>query len=48
MRIMLFVLGIAIAHIFVPTQATAFTNIARVDTGAASTLFTASRPGPES
>lgn len=43
MRIMLFVLGIAIAHIFVPAQATAFTNIARADTGAASTLFNALR-----
>lgn len=43
MRIMLFVLGIAIAHIFVPAQATAFANVARRDTGAASTLFNALR-----
>jgi EmrB/QacA subfamily drug resistance transporter len=43
MRIEMFVLGIAIAHIFVPAQATAFTNIARADTGAASTLFNALR-----
>ncbi|MFI9388376.1 MDR family MFS transporter [Kutzneria sp. NPDC052558] len=43
MRIILFVLGIGIAHIFVPAQATAFTNVARRDTGAASTLFNALR-----
>ncbi|MFC0431004.1 DHA2 family efflux MFS transporter permease subunit [Kutzneria buriramensis] len=43
MRIILFVLGIAIAHIFVPAQATAFTNITGRDTGAASTLFNALR-----
>ncbi|HEX4224741.1 MAG TPA: MDR family MFS transporter [Pseudonocardiaceae bacterium] len=43
MRIMMFVLGIGIAHIFVPAQATAFTNIARSDTGSASTLFNALR-----
>jgi MFS family permease len=43
MRIVLFVLGIGIAHIFVPAQATAFTNVTGRDTGAASTLFNALR-----
>ncbi len=43
MRFLMFVLGFAIAHNFVPTQAAAFARISPADTGRASTMFNALR-----
>lgn len=43
MRGLMFVLGVAIAHNFVPTQAAAFARISAADTGRASTMFNALR-----
>jgi EmrB/QacA subfamily drug resistance transporter len=43
MRVLLFFLGFAIAHNFVPTQAAAFARISPADTGRASTMFNALR-----
>ena len=42
-RALMFVLGFAIAHNFVPTQAAAFARISPADTGRASTMFNALR-----
>ncbi len=43
MRALMFVLGVAMAHNFVPTQAAAFARISPADTGRASTMFNAVR-----
>ncbi len=43
MRGLMFVLGVAIAHNFVPTQAAAFARVSAADTGRASTMFNALR-----
>ncbi len=43
MRVLMFVLGYAIAHNFVPVQAAAFARISPADTGRASTTFNALR-----
>jgi EmrB/QacA subfamily drug resistance transporter len=43
MRALMFVLGFAMAHNFVPTQAAAFARISPADTGRASTMFNAVR-----
>ncbi|HEX6475736.1 MAG TPA: MFS transporter, partial [Acidimicrobiales bacterium] len=43
MRVLMFVLGYAMAHVFVPSQAAAFATISRASTGRASTLFNANR-----
>lgn len=43
MRALMFVLGFAMAHNFVPTQAAAFARISSADTGRASTTFNALR-----
>ena len=42
-RVLMFVLGLAWAHVLVPTQIVAFTRISPIDTGGASTLFSALR-----
>jgi hypothetical protein len=39
----MFALGLSIAQVFVPTQATAFATISAADTGRASTMFNAFR-----
>jgi EmrB/QacA subfamily drug resistance transporter len=43
MRVLMFVLGYAMAHVFVPSQAAAFATISRAATGRAATLFNANR-----
>jgi EmrB/QacA subfamily drug resistance transporter len=43
MRILMFFLGLAMAHVFVPSQAAAFATISPAATGRASTLFNALR-----
>jgi EmrB/QacA subfamily drug resistance transporter len=43
MRVLMFVLGYSMAHVFVPSQAAAFATISRASTGRASTLFNANR-----
>jgi EmrB/QacA subfamily drug resistance transporter len=43
MRVLMFVLGYAMAHVFVPSQAAAFATISSSSTGRASTLFNANR-----
>jgi hypothetical protein len=43
MRLLMFVLGYSMAHVFVPSQAAAFSTISRASTGRASTLFNANR-----
>ncbi|MEO6885692.1 MAG: DHA2 family efflux MFS transporter permease subunit [Jatrophihabitantaceae bacterium] len=43
MRALMFALGFAMAHNFVPTQAAAFARISQADTGRASTTFNALR-----
>lgn len=43
MRTLLFGLGVAVAHVFVPAQAASFARISLADTGRASTLFNALR-----
>jgi EmrB/QacA subfamily drug resistance transporter len=43
MRGLMFLLGLAVAHVFVPTQAAAFTSISPAQTGRATTLFNALR-----
>ncbi|HWC38629.1 MAG TPA: MDR family MFS transporter [Acidimicrobiales bacterium] len=43
MRVLMFVLGYSMAHVFVPSQAAAFSTISRASTGRASTLFNANR-----
>ena len=43
MRGLMFLLGYAMAHVFVPAQAAAFATISRASTGRASTLFNAQR-----
>ena len=43
MRILMFVLGYSMAHVFVPSQAAAFATISSASTGRASTLFNANR-----
>jgi EmrB/QacA subfamily drug resistance transporter len=43
MRVLMFVLGYAMAHVFVPSQAAAFATISGASTGRASTLFNANR-----
>jgi EmrB/QacA subfamily drug resistance transporter len=43
MRMLMFLLGLAMAHVFVPTQAAAFATISPAATGRASTLFNALR-----
>jgi MFS family permease len=43
MRVLMFVLGYAMAHVFVPSQAAAFATISRASTGRAATLFNANR-----
>jgi len=42
-RLVMFGLGIAIAHVFIPTQAAAFATISPAATGRASTLFNTAR-----
>ena len=43
MRVLMFFLGLAMSHVFVPTQAATFARISPADTGRASTLFNAIR-----
>jgi EmrB/QacA subfamily drug resistance transporter len=43
MRVLMFVLGYSMAHVFVPSQAAAFATISVASTGRASTLFNANR-----
>jgi EmrB/QacA subfamily drug resistance transporter len=43
MRVLMFFLGLAVAHVFVPSQAAAFATITPAATGRASTLFNAMR-----
>jgi MFS family permease len=43
MRVLMFFLGLSMAHVFVPAQAAAFARITVADTGRASTLFNAVR-----
>jgi EmrB/QacA subfamily drug resistance transporter len=43
MRVLLFVAGYGMAHVFVPSQAAGFATISPADTGRASTLFNAER-----
>ena len=43
MRVLMFVLGFSMAHVFVPSQAAAFATISRASTARASTLFNADR-----
>ncbi|TMM15517.1 MAG: multidrug efflux MFS transporter [Actinobacteria bacterium] len=43
MRILMFVLGYSMAHVFVPSQAAAFATISSASTGRGSTLFNANR-----
>ncbi len=43
MRVLMFLLGYSMAHVFVPSQAAAFATISRASTGRASTLFNANR-----
>lgn len=42
-RLIMFALGVAIAHVFVPSQAAAFASISPASTGRASTLFNTAR-----
>jgi MFS family permease len=42
-RLVMFALGVAIAHVFVPAQAAAFATISPASTGRASTMFNTSR-----
>ncbi|HVY10706.1 MAG TPA: MDR family MFS transporter [Mycobacteriales bacterium] len=42
-RVLMFLLGLSIAHVFTPTQAAAFATISLPSTGRASTLFNTSR-----
>lgn len=42
-RFLMFLLGIAISHVFTPTQAAAFATISQAETGRASTLFNTGR-----
>jgi EmrB/QacA subfamily drug resistance transporter len=42
-RVLMFALGLSMAQVFVPTQATAFATISPADTGRASTMFNAFR-----
>jgi EmrB/QacA subfamily drug resistance transporter len=42
-RFLMFLLGIAISHVFTPTQAAAFATISPAETGRASTLFNTGR-----
>ena len=42
-RFLMFLLGIAISHVFAPTQAAAFATISQAETGRASTLFNTGR-----
>ena len=43
MRALMFLLGLAMAHVFAPAQAAAFARVSNEDTGRASTLFNANR-----
>ncbi|MEO9139491.1 MAG: MDR family MFS transporter [Jatrophihabitans sp.] len=43
MRVLMFVLGLAMSHVFVPAQAAAFARISNDDTAGGSTLFNAIR-----
>ncbi|HET6793106.1 MAG TPA: MDR family MFS transporter [Acidimicrobiales bacterium] len=43
MRLLMFLLGLSMAHVFVPSQAAAFATISPARTGRASTLFNAQR-----
>jgi EmrB/QacA subfamily drug resistance transporter len=43
MRGLMFLLGLAMSHVFVPTQAASFARVSAEDTGRASTLFNAVR-----